>query len=99
MISFILLSTMLTSNWFEKESQDKWAHIGVSSLITQTSYVICRKIVKDSKLTCGIVSAVAASGVGLAKEYIIDSKADTGDMLANEIGVGIGLGLSYIIEW
>lgn len=71
-----------------KKYRDKILHFVVSATVAAVSVAVAH--------LCGafpffaiIASAIAVSGVGLAKEYLIDSEADQWDLVANFAGASV----------
>lgn len=46
-----------------------------------------------------LVASGAVAALGLAKEYLIDDRADRADLLADAIGIGANVVLQYTIQF
>ncbi len=73
---------------------DKQTHATASAAITAITYAKLRDA-KYSKGTALAIAAVAALGMGVAKE-LMDKQFDSGDMQANMLGVSVS---AVVLAW
>jgi hypothetical protein len=80
--------------------RDKYLHTGACATISFTTYSAMTELLPEMPRFYRALTAVSAAMlVGLGKEYIIDDKADSQDIVANFVGSILGIGVSFTIEW
>lgn len=82
------MSLFITNDVF---GGDKALHFGISSVGTVAiAYTLAVK--RYPKWSILIASPIMMLTAGVAKEIILDNHVDTGDMIANTLGVTAGVG-------
>ena len=90
----IILSTLLlifTSSAFamEIDERDKQYHMGASYALQASTSLVYKHHYKMSSWEAGFYGALTTLAIGAAKEYAFDKQADTQDLQADAMGVGI----------
>lgn len=76
---------------------DKALHFAVSSIVAAVSVAVAH-VCGAAPFFVILASAIVITGVGIAKEYLIDSAADPWDLVANYAGAAVIWGLYLIIS-
>ncbi len=77
---------------------DKHTHVLVSAGLSIGGYAALRQMDYTTGEAAAL-SALAVILVGAGKEYVLDAKADTGDMVANAAGIYSGLMLPLVFRF
>jgi len=76
------------------QSDDKYLHGSMSFIGTMAFAGIYREL-GVAQPWAALLAGTTMFSVGLGKEYLVDKSVDTGDIGANAIGTGLGLGLAF----
>lgn len=76
---------------------DKALHFAVSSIVAAVSVAVAH-VCGAAPFFVILTSAIVISAVGLAKEYLIDTKADPWDLVANYAGAVVIWAAYFIIS-
>lgn len=82
--------------------EDKALHFGISLGMASAINITCKEYVSEpqDRPWCNVLAAGIPLGAGLAKELFMDRSSNSdrehaADMLANTLGVGLGVGLTW----
>ena len=93
----LALRSASSSEW-DPLAPDKVAHAAVSYSLTFTGTLLLEKL-DVPRWQAVLIAGGATALLGLAKEYVIDTRASAADLAADALGIGVGVGFVYVFHF
>jgi hypothetical protein len=94
----LLLMLVVAAGPARAVESDKMAHLGVSHLITTSTYGLCKAAGIQDRTFSVIMAIGLASMVAVSKEFS-DRRFDGGDLIYDGIGIGTSTLFIYTFEF